>query len=697
MKKDPCFLIVTANENETAALLSDSTFNYKTIRSNDPNDVAFYNSGTFGHYNVIHFELNDQGSAKADAAGLAIHTAINAFHPDAVILVGIAFGKDFSDESLTQKIGDVLISERIADYESGKIKSGKLASDGFVADSGRQLLSVFKHYSKTWSHYINGEKASYEFGTLLSGDKVIDDKKFKKNLVSAFPRAIGGEMEGRGAYAACRSRNLNEWIVVKAICDWADGTKSENKMKNQEIAAASAVSLLHHVFMEKEAFNKIPLTSIYDSEKTQEQSKQEEYEEGGMGYFINFGITTCRLFEILKSNKGLRECKVVSYDISDPKNSKYLTGIIEHVKNEILPEINKPGKHFFIKAFADACFSEIFPDEKKRNEFILEFYTQTSLYFNILSQKQTEENLKRLFKNIGNGTAIINIGSQCIDLLIQSGKKYNMYNLKTTLSDVSAYISKHAIPEIWDESDITKIKKFIKNKISKELNNIKAKSVIIIKNELSFMREAGYPLVFKNGCECLSFEDYKKANREYLFSTDFKNETTSIYSDPAIAKRYYGFKIGHIILESIFECMDTEIVIPSDELSIHGNLNAYIFNVVISGSTQESKASYMIEAHKIMSDMGATVLSPRIVKGKLSKKTLQSDIKHANALRECDMLFVCNKDKYIGQQTGREIYGAYLLNKPIAFWNEPDNSENLEYIPHEQWWNIMKVLNNEDN
>ena len=39
----------------------------------------------------------------------------------------------------------------------------------------------------------------------------------------------------------------------------------------------------------------------------------------------------------------------------------------------------------------------------------------------------------------------------------------------------------------------------------------------------------------------------------------------------------------------------------------------------------------------------------------------------------------------------------YLLNKPIAFWNEPDNSAHLKYIPHEQWWDIMKVLNKEEN
>ena len=104
----------------------------------------------------------------------------------------------------------------------------------------------------------------------------------------------------------------------------------------------------------------------------------------------------------------------------------------------------------------------------------------------------------------------------------------------------------------------------------------------------------------------------------------------------------------------------------------------------------------MIEAHRIMTEMGATVLSPRIVNGKLSKQSSETDIKHANAIRECDLLFVSNKDEYIGEQTAREIYGAYLLNKPIAFWREPHNVERLEYIPHEQWWNLMRVLENNE-
>lgn len=416
-----------------------------------------------------------------------------------------------------------------------------------------------------------------------------------------------------------------------------------------------------------------------------------------IGFFINFGVTTCRLFEVLKDQKGLNERISISYDISDPQNPKYLRGIIEHVKNEILPNINKSQNQIFLKTFADACFSDVFPNENKRNSFIMDFYNETSLYFNILSQKQTSENLRRLFKNIGSGTAIINIGSQYVDILVQQGNRFQMYNLKLTLNDISNYIKKHAIPERWDESIINSLKRYIAKKIRPELEGIVSKSVVIIKDELKFMRDLGYPLMFDEGCNCLSIEDYKQANREFLFCIDYQKEVETKNSDISAIKRLYGFKNGHIILETIFDCLGTETVIPSDELSIHGSLNAYIFNVVISGSSNGERADYMVEAHKLMTEMGATVLSPRIINGQLSKQTHATDVKHASAIRDCDLLFVCNKDGYIGKQTGREIYGAYLLNKPIAFWREPEDDERLDFIPHEQWWSLMKYLENDEN
>lgn len=258
MENNKYILIVTANTNETNALKQDKNFESETCQAENPNDNTFYNVGTYGYYNVVHFELNTQGSVGSSASQLSIANAIDFCHPVAVILVGIAFGMEFyNTEPKQQQIGDVLISDKVADYISGKIKNKKLQSNGSIPESGEQLLSTFKYYSNSWNHKIKNRFAKCEFGLILSGDYVIDDRKFKERLKERFPKAIGGEMEGRGAYAACRSRKITEWIIVKGICDWADGTKGLNKEKNQKIAARSAVSLLNHIFTTKDSLRKL--------------------------------------------------------------------------------------------------------------------------------------------------------------------------------------------------------------------------------------------------------------------------------------------------------------------------------------------------------------------------------------------------------------------------------------------------------
>lgn len=271
-KKNP-ILLVTANENETDALLKCNSFLIQETRhSDDARDATIYNIGTLGCYSVVHFELVQEGSVGSNASQLAIANAIDAFAPKAVILVGVAFGKrNENDENPSQEIGDVLISTQVADYLSGKVKDGELQSDAPRPEAGSNLVAAFKYFSRTWKHDIDGRKADREFGLILSGDMVVDDEDFKRALFKMFSRAIGGEMEGRGAYAACDNKQVREWIIVKGICDWADGTKGRNKQENQVKAAESAVSLVEHVFLQE-----IALEQLYRTNKDRYPENQED-------------------------------------------------------------------------------------------------------------------------------------------------------------------------------------------------------------------------------------------------------------------------------------------------------------------------------------------------------------------------------------------------------------------------------------
>ena len=256
------FLFVTANKNEANALLKDEKFfphisNEHSLLADDKN---FYDLGYIENYEVVHFRLRRQGSARPGASQASIEKAIRAWKPDAVILLGIAFGKQKeSAHKLGQQIGDVLIAETIQDYESGRVGKDSFRKDGKNPDCGEVLLSVFQNFCDQWQHSINGRLTKCYIGKVLSGDKVVDNKEFKRGfLFDLWPEAIGGEMEGRGAYAACIEQNLHEWIVVKAICDWGENKQNPNKQHDQELAAQSVVSLIKFIFSHENAFEKLP-------------------------------------------------------------------------------------------------------------------------------------------------------------------------------------------------------------------------------------------------------------------------------------------------------------------------------------------------------------------------------------------------------------------------------------------------------
>lgn len=436
-----------------------------------------------------------------------------------------------------------------------------------------------------------------------------------------------------------------------------------------------------------------------------------------IGYFINFGLTSCRLFEIQRdtnAKKSLKRKEVYRYVLQDyktvAKRKQYLNGIIELVKNQILPTIYEEGKiskqsRIFIKAFADSNFSGVFindSDDENRNNFIMQFYTETSLYFNIVTKRQTEENLKRLFGTIVGKTAIVNIGLSNTEVFLAQGGKYETYELSISIPQVSNFLKQKKIGELWDEETIDRIKSYIKEAIDNEIGALVAERAIILKDELRFMDTNGYPLKYEDGRLEIKMDPYRDHNHENLFSIDYLKHLTEEYQDKATVNYYYGFKIGHIILESLFEMLGIETVIPSDEISIHGSLNAYVFNVAISGSTNNDHDEDMIEACNMMTSMGAHVLSPKLnAQGKLPKKDKNSDIRHAAAIRKCDLLFVSNKDSYIGEQTAREMYGAFLLAKPIALWTEPDWNDpqcrdRLGFIPHEDWGTLVPYLEEDE-
>ena len=205
-------------------------------------DANTYFVGRLGLQPVV-LCMCDMGSAGRDAAFAVTSELIREWTPEYVIMVGIAFGRDPNK----QRIGDVLVADRIIAYEPERVGHGGNESRGHHPPAGPRLLNRFKNVIGWTFDHPSGDSCRVRTGPVLSGEKLIDNPDFKSDLFTRYPTAIGGEMEGSGLAAAAGRVNC-EWVLVKGICDWADGNKrNPHKDRDQEFAAATAVNLTQHV------------------------------------------------------------------------------------------------------------------------------------------------------------------------------------------------------------------------------------------------------------------------------------------------------------------------------------------------------------------------------------------------------------------------------------------------------------------
>ena len=158
------------------------------------------------------------GASGRDASLVVTSELIDTWSVLGVIMVGIAFGKD----AALQRIGNVLISDRVIAYEPERVGSEERRDRGDITQAGALLLNRFRNVMGWNFEDPHGAACGFQVGPLLSGEKLVDNKGFKGKLFARFPDAIGGEMEGAGVAAA--ERKKCEWILVKSISVRRAGT-----------------------------------------------------------------------------------------------------------------------------------------------------------------------------------------------------------------------------------------------------------------------------------------------------------------------------------------------------------------------------------------------------------------------------------------------------------------------------------------
>lgn len=192
---------------------------------------------------------SEMGPGGQGGAMFTILEGITNLHPSAVVMVGIAFGMNEKG----QAIGDILVSRQILDYDLQRIGTdddGKriILPRGDRPSASPRMLSRFRAAANYWQ-----VPPKVRFGLVLSGAKLVDNQDFRDQLLTFELEAIGGEMEGGGLYAAAQRKKV-DWILVKAICDWADGNKKQVEGQRQKEAAENAARFTKYV-IEKGGFN----------------------------------------------------------------------------------------------------------------------------------------------------------------------------------------------------------------------------------------------------------------------------------------------------------------------------------------------------------------------------------------------------------------------------------------------------------
>lgn len=179
------------------------------------------------------------GAGGVGGALLAFNNALTRLKPEYAIMGGIAFGSN----KRKQKIGDVLLSTKIWNYEPEKIQKDGSILRGTIDAASPNLIQMFEMIS------LDMNDIKLRPGLIASGEKLVDSKEFMlNNLMKKQPEIIGGDMEGAGFASACM-REQTQWVLAKGICDWGYGKNSVSKKDDQKIAAVNSFRLIREAII----------------------------------------------------------------------------------------------------------------------------------------------------------------------------------------------------------------------------------------------------------------------------------------------------------------------------------------------------------------------------------------------------------------------------------------------------------------
>ncbi len=242
------FVIFSAIERECIALCS--TFDVS------PADRIHKDNRTYWHkqlklpnnqyYEIIITQFPDMANVNS---ALAANEAFNHWHPQASLMVGIA-----AAVSSNYKLGDIILGKNIYYFERGKVTADGSLPAPIMYSPDATLWDRVIHTPKTDFHIHadrpDGTDRSPDIypGVIACGEKVIDDAEFRDSLITKHRGIAAIEMEGYGVSAAAWQRYKPvRSLVIRSLCDYADGQKNDTW---HEYAAAAAAGFAKHFLLD---------------------------------------------------------------------------------------------------------------------------------------------------------------------------------------------------------------------------------------------------------------------------------------------------------------------------------------------------------------------------------------------------------------------------------------------------------------
>jgi len=160
-----------------------------------------------------------------------------------MFFVGVAGGRK------DVKHGDVVASEKVYGYESGKATGKKFLPRPEVVDGSYALVQLAFHASTTddWTKLVSPRPApapSVFVKPIASGEKLVgsSESSVAKLLGQTYGDALAVEMEGYGFLKAIHAMTGVSAIVLRGVSDLLDDKPNADASGTQELAARNAAA-----------------------------------------------------------------------------------------------------------------------------------------------------------------------------------------------------------------------------------------------------------------------------------------------------------------------------------------------------------------------------------------------------------------------------------------------------------------------